>query len=316
MEIIELKNKIKKKEPLPFLVLTGLERTLMYVYIDKIAQVYGAKKQTVDSVAAIYSTAKNHSIVAQRKIYIVQDDKDYLTAEKKWEELAAGVVQGNNIVVLIYLTLDKRSKFYKAISDNLVSFDKMVPEALKKTLSKTVALNDNALDQLISLCDCDYGRLLLECDKLQTLQQATGLEINACYTKALNEGLIPKALRDVMFDFVNAFCKRQAVQASQLWQELLIQGSSPVVALSLLYNTFRSMLIVAVYVKDYGSTKDIVDKTGLTGWEVKIATEKGNAYSIDELLAATHLIREAERGIKQGTLDIEIAIDYLMVNIF
>ena len=108
----------------------------MYVYIDKIAQVYGAKKQTVDSVAAIYSTAKNHSIVAQRKIYIVQDDKDYLTAEKKWEELAAGVVQGNNIVVLIYLTLDKRSKFYKAISDNLVSFDKMVPEALKKTLSK------------------------------------------------------------------------------------------------------------------------------------------------------------------------------------
>ena len=119
-----------------------------------------------------------------------------------------------------------------------------------------------------------------------------------------------------MFDFVNAFCKRQAVQASQLWQELLIQGSSPVVALSLLYNTFRSMLIVAVYVKDYGSTKDIVDKTGLTGWEVKIATEKGNAYSIDELLAATHLIREAERGIKQGTLDIEIAIDYLMVNIF
>lgn len=59
----------------------------------------------------------------------------------------------------------------------------------------------------------------------------------------------------------------------------------------------------------------ITERTGLTAWQVKLAKEKGNHYSIGELVNAMKIIRSSEKGIKTGMIEQEVAIDYILVNI-
>lgn len=310
MNLFELKKQLSEKTLQPLYIFTGEEFAVMDIYINKVAEVMGVKPKRVDSVAGIYANMQNQSLLVKASCYVIRDDKDYLAQDGIWDDMAAGFIQGNNVIILIYTNLDKRSKFYKQHNKSFTEFEYLSAEVLAKYIDKDIGLDNRRAITLANLCDCNYGRIILECDKLYQLSKARGIDIAAAFEIALAEGLIYTAPRDVMFDMIDAVCKRQPKASYALMEEVLATNDSPLGAISLLYTNFKSMLLVSG-----AKGKNIAETTGLTAWQIKLAKEKGNHYSIGELVNAVRLIRETERGIKTGGIEQKIALEYILTSI-
>ena len=127
----------------------------------------------------------------------------------------------------------------------------------------------------------------------------------------VNEKVIYKSPKDVIFNFIDTVCKRQVNDSYSLLNELIAINESPLAIISLLYNNFRAMLLV----QSAQGQPEISKVTGLTPWQVKLAKEKGNNYSIAELVNAIKIIRNTEKGIKTGGIEQDMAVDYILINL-
>lgn len=79
-----------------------------------------------------------------------------------------------------------------------------------------------------------------------------------------------------------------------------------------MYSGFKQILMV----QGLGRNQtEPVKRTGLTAWQVKMAKDKQGHYSISELVDALNVIRDVEKGIKTGTIDSDVAVEYVIVNI-
>lgn len=311
MQLNELKSQLVKKSLNPLYIFTGEEIAIMDIYIQKIVQISGCKMVRTNSVGSIFSKLQSRSFINTPSCYLVRDDKEYMVQDKVWQEFRTGKIQGKNIIILVYSAIDKRSKFYKYHKDYLISFDKLSEKVLAKYIKKEINIsNENAL-LLTSLCDNNYSRILLECDKIKHLATAKKWEDDRTFNLAIKEKIIHQDAKDVIFEFIDSVCKRKIQTSYSLLKELNEIRESPLVMLSLLYNNFRSMLLV----RGAGNCDNICNRTGLTPFQVKLAKEKGNKYDLQELVKVVRILREVERGIKIGQIDADLAIDYVLVNI-
>jgi DNA polymerase III delta subunit len=311
MQLHELKEQLVKKTLQPLYIFTGEEIAIMNIYIDKIAKIVGSKAKRVDSVGSIFGKLQNQSFMNKPSCYVIRDDKDYLAQEKTWDSLNNGLVQGDNIIILVYTNLDKRSKFYKHHTDMFTEFEKLIPEVLAKYIKKEIRLEAKRGVKFAELCDCNYSRILLECDKLKHLSAARKCDIDTAYEIAIKEKLIYSSPKDVIFELIDAICKRQINRSYTLLEELMAVNESPLGIISLLYTNFRSMLLV----QSAGEGAEITKRTGLTPWQVKLAKEKGVHYNTGELVKAIRTIRETEKGIKTGAIEQNMAIEFILASV-
>lgn len=310
MQLSELKEQLVNKTVKPLYIFTGPEIAIMNIYIDKIATVSGTQLKRVDNVSAIYSKLQNNTFTTRLSCYVIRNDKEFTTQEKVWQSLNTGVIQGKNVIILIYDNIDKRGKFYKEFANQIVEFEKLSTEVLAKYIKKEIGLPESYGTDLAEICDNDYSRILLECDKLKHLSNVLNTNIETTYRTAIQDKLIYISPKDVIFSFIDSVCRREPQNVYRLYAELMAINESPLAIISLLYNNFRAMLLV-----QSAGSGDIATRTGLTPWQIKVAKEKGNNYSVPELVKALRTIREVERGIKTGTIEQNVAVDYLLVNV-
>lgn len=311
MKLNELKGELVRKTVQPLYVFTGEELAIMGVYIKKIVSTANSVCKRVDSVRSIFSKLQNNSFITKPTCYVIRDDKEYLTQEKVWADMNSGKHLGNNIIILVYTNIDKRSKFYKQHSEQIVEFEKLTPDILVKYVKKEIALKDDTAALLVDLCDNNYSRILLECDKIKHLATVRKCDCEMAFRYAINEKVIYKSPKDVIFNFVDAVCQRQVQSCYPLLNELIAINESPLAMISLLYNNFRAMLLV----QSAKGQPEISKVTGLTPWQVKLAKEKGNHYSVAELVEAIKVIRNAEKGVKTGGIEQNMAVDYILIHL-
>jgi DNA polymerase III delta subunit len=311
MQIYELKEQLVKKTLQPLYIFTGEEIAIGNIYIDKIAAIMNTKPKRVDSVGSIFGKLQNQSLMNKPSCYVIRDDKEYLAQDKIWDNLNNGLVQGDNVIILIYNNLDKRSRFYKHHKEMLTEFEKLIPEVLAKYIKREIGLDPKYGIQFAELCDCNYSRILLECDKLKHLAAARNCNIQSAYAIAIKEKLIHIEPKDVIFELIDAVCKREITRSYRLYEELKAVNESPLGVISLLYTNFKSMLLV----QSAGAGANITKRTGLTPWQVKLAKEKGVHYGIDELVRAIRIIRETEKGIKTGAIEQNMSVEFILASV-
>lgn len=310
MQLPELQKQLVEKVVQPFYLFVGEEVGIMDIYMQKIAEVAGANLKRVNSLKDIFAGLQAHSFLSKSTCYVIRDDKDLLKQDESvWQGLQMGVTQGKNIIILVYTSLDRRTKFYKMNENIITEFAKLSGEVLAKYAQKEIGLNEKYGYDLAHRTNLDYSQLMLECDKLKILSQVRGIPIDEAYRQAIAEKLIYTTPQDVIFDFVDAFCKRQVNQAFTLWEELEELDSNPLGVLTLLYNNFKAMLVVS------GGGDNLVQRTGLTAWQIKNALEKGNRYDVGELVRALQTLRNLEKGIKVGHIDVDMAVYYALITI-
>ena len=314
MDISTLKAKIKSNQLPNYLIFAGEEWKVQDIYIQQISKVTRKEIKYIDSVAEIFSKLQNRSFVQKPVIYKVRDDKELIQNEKLQQRIES--VLGDNILVHVITNVDKRTKFYKLYKDAIVDFERLSDSMLKKYILKEIKLSERNIQRLIDICEHDYGRILLEIDKIYSFMQyavehGKSVSHDECFIGLIEDGTIYEPPYDAIFDLVDAILDRKVNKAFDLLQQSYAVGEATMVMLSVLYNNAKAVLQVQTY-----DGNNLSKATGLTGWQIKNAKPHVGVYSDDTLIYKLQLIQKIESGIKTGKIDEEYAMQYLLTQIF
>ena len=302
MLVKDLKTKIKTNNIPHFLIFTGEEIRVARIYINKIASTLNLPLIYSENVEEVYKAITKTSFITNNACYVVLEDNDIIGNEKAL--LAVKEKLKNNILILQYDKLDKRSKFYK--QNDICDFEKLDSDILLKYVQRDCNLTFNNCKRLIDLCENNYSRILLEIDKINSY----GLEPNTSFQILLDEGTIYQPPFDAIFDFVNAVLRKQLNSSFKLLEISYNSGCNTLSLLSALYINTKQVIQVQTC-----QSNDVAKNTGLTSWQIKCAKDKCGYYTVDQLLNILKLINEMEQKIKLGLIEESIAISSLLVDI-
>lgn len=319
MKLHELQQQIISKSLNKLYIFYGEEVGIMDIYLDKIYSVVGADVARVETVQEAYAKMRQKKLAGGPRCFVVRDDKDFLKNDKVWDSVFSLVNSSPDFLILIYSSMDKRSKFYKQNVDSMTEFEKLSSAMLSKYIEKELpGIPNSAAVHLAEVCECNYSRILLECDKIKNYSSGTGKwfdgkpDYSAVLDILLEQGVIFKPIGDITFKFTDAILTRNYNDAAEYLRQARLKGEPEIMVLSILYNGFKHILMVQGLGTDQSEP---VKRTGLTAWQVKMAKEKQGHYSISELINALKTVRFAEKGIKTGQLDAEVAFEYVIANI-
>lgn len=174
MTVQELKKLVKENNIPKFLIFTGDEWRVRQIYIEQIAKVKHLSKYYAYDVDSIYKSLNTSPLFGQNYLYILQDDKEFTTNEKIYSNIADTLK--DNMLILVLTSVDKRLKFVKQYKDSIVEFNALNEAILKQYIQKEIDLNDRNCEILMEICNYNYGRILLEIDKINRYVDAGSLE--------------------------------------------------------------------------------------------------------------------------------------------
>lgn len=311
MELIDLMKKISSNDIPHFLILFGEEQKIIDIYINNICDKIQAKKVVKESVSSVVKNIGKKSIDKCKKLYIVTEDIAFTKLEDNWE--SAKNAMNKDYVILRYNSLDKRSAFVKKNQQNIVEFSHLSGDVLHQYISRDLHdLSDENVSKLISYCSNDYGRILLEVDKIKQYSSVrTDLTIDSCFVQLDKQGLFHKEIGDITFELTNAVLGGYTVNSIELLSDAKRKGEPPVMISSILYNGFRNLLAY----QGLGKNKQgAMERTGMTKGELWGCTANVGGYSMEEVKRNMLFCQKVESGIKMGTIDEDIALEYLVLS--
>lgn len=308
MEIAKIKSQIKSGQFDKWYIFAGEEGAIAKTYINMIAKKGNYRVQYADSYMDVRAKLIQKALLSAPTLYVVFDDKEFLKDEKQWAS-----VKGlkDDLLIFQYSSVDKRLKFWKNFKDRAVFFEHLDAHILKKHIKKRLNLNDANCEKLIEVCENDYGRIMLEVDKVKMFMSADksvdGVMEDGAFMRLLKEGTIFQPPKDAIFDFVAAVLDRTPKKALSLLNECREIGEPNMRLLTVLYTNMTQLL----QVQDCGS--DTSKSTGLTGWQIKNVKPYVGRYSNEELVDALMRLRRLEKGIKVGEVDEAVTVDYFLM---
>ena len=311
MELLDLMKKISQNDIPHFLILFGEEQKILDIYIEHILSATKGKRVCKDSISSVMQSVGKKSLDKSIKVYTVIDDMNFLTAEKKWD----GVKQSlkRDYLILRYHSLDKRSAFIKHNKQDYVEFSHLSKDILCQYISKDLPdLSEEIDSKIIDYCGGDYGRILMEIDKIKQYSSVrTDLTINSCFVQLDKQGLFHKEIGDITFELTNAVLGGYPETAIQKLDEAKRKGEPTMRIITILYNGFRNLLAYQGLGKN---KKEAMERTGLTKGEIWGCNKNMGGYNLNELRRNMLLCQKVESGIKMGTIEEDIALDYLVLN--
>lgn len=209
--------------------------------------------------------------------------------------------------------MDKRSAFVRKNQQNIVEFSHLSGDVLQQYIHRDLPdLSDENVSKLISYCSNDYGRILLEVDKIKQYSSVrTDLTIDSCFVQLDKKGLFHKEIGDITFELTDAVLGGYPEKAIQKLDEAKRKGEPAMMISSILYNGFRNLLAY----QGLGKNKQgAMERTGMTKGELWGCTKNVGGYSIEEVKRNMLFCQKVESGIKMGTIDEDIALEYLVLS--
>ena len=311
MELVDLMKRISSNDIPHFLILFGEEQTILNIYLTHILEVTNTKRISADSVSYIMQNINKKRFDKSVRLYVVQDDMAFLRAENSWETVKN--TSTKDYIILRYHSLDKRSAFVKKNQQNLVEFARLSKEVLQTYICKDLPdLSEKNSSKLVEYCNYDYGRILMEIDKIKQYSSVrTDLTIDSCFVQLDKQGLFHKEIGDITFELTNAVLGGYPETAIQKLDEAKRKGEPAMMIVSILYNGFRNLLAY----QGLGSNKQgAMERTGMTKGELYGCTKNVGGYSITEVKRNMLKCQEIEAGIKMGTVDEDIALEYAVLS--
>lgn len=315
MELVDLMKRISSNDIPHFLILFGEEQTILNIYLTHILEATNTKRISADSVAYVMQNINKKSLDKSIKLYVVQDDMTFLKAEDSWETVRN--TSNKDYIILRYHSLDKRSAFVKKNQQNIVEFSRLTKEVLQTYICKDLPdLSEKNSSKLVEYCNYDYGRILMEIDKIKQWQEHytnnEGTPKTDSVFKLLDkQGLFHKEIGDITFELTNAVLGGYSQTAIQKLDEAKRKGEPAMMIVSILYNGFRNLLAY----QGLGSNKQgAMERTGMTKGELYGCTKNVGGYSISEVKRNMLKCQEVEAGIKMGTIDEDIALEYVVLS--
>ena len=170
MDLTTLHSEIVANKIKPFYVFYGSELKVQDIYIEQMAKKIG-NILYIDSVVDILPQLKNKSFLRKKTLYVVRDDKAFMSDEKLMQNIES--LLSENTLVLRISSVDKRTKFYKTMQSSFVEFSSLTESVLKRYIKNEIQLSDRNVERLMKICEYNYGRILLEIDKIKGFADAS-----------------------------------------------------------------------------------------------------------------------------------------------
>ena len=315
MNLTQIKNHIISQQLLPLYLFTGKEVGIMDIYIGQMGKACGMQVVTKDTFKEAYRALTNTSsiIAHQPCIYVVRNDVDIISNEKVHKILQSHDWSG--VLVCTFISLDKRTSFYKKNLDNICEFEPLDEKVLTKYIQKEIKLSAGNCKTLITICENSYSRIMQEINKIKHYRDWYN-ECNSdnetdpdnVFRWLVEGGTIYVPARDCVFEWVDAMMSRSPRRSFELLDCCIESGEPVLIMLSVLYNNAKQVLQVQAY-----EGSNICDGTGLTSWQVKCASKYKNRYTDAELVDIMYYIHEMEIGVKTGKYEDTIVIPAIMV---
>lgn len=310
MELAQLMTRISSGSIPHFLILFGEEQTILDIYIQHIAQALEGKIIPAQKVSNAVKQVGKKSLDKSRKVYTITDDTDFVKNEEIWKIVKSYFKR--DYIILRYHSLDKRSAFFKKNKENIVEFSKLSNEVLMQYIQRDLPdLSDDKAMSLINYCNGDYGRILLEVDKIKQYSSIrTDLTLDSCFVGLDKQGLFHKEIGDITFELTDAVLGGYPDLAIKKLEEANRKGEPAMMIASILYKGFRNLL---AYQGLGNNKKGAMERTGLTNGELWGCNKNMGGYSLSELRRNMLFCQKVEAGIKMGKVDEDIALDYLVL---
>ena len=316
MDLTTLKAHIKTGKFDPYYIFTGEDSGVQRIYLQQMAKVRNAEVKILDSITELGAKKQLRTTLKNACICVLFDSKEFIQDERIELFIMQFCASDDMLVVFIYTSIDKRTKFYKAHQDKIVDFPHLKTDVLVKYVQKDMPLSESSAICLIEACEHDYGRILIEMDKIRCMGEhamsvgkSSGYDADEVLKYLFRHRLIYRPPQDAVFDFVDAVLKNKRAEAFDLLAESYASGEATLVILTNLFNSARQLLQVQSYV---GQNK-LTDVTGLTPFQIKLASGRKHYYDDTHLMKLMELVREAERGIKIGEIEDSAAVPYVLV---
>jgi DNA polymerase III delta subunit len=140
---------------------------------------------------------------------------------------------------------------------------------------------------------------MLEIDKIKDHSDVSGLNIDESFKKCVDSGLIFQDAKDVVFELVNQVMLNNKAKAFELLKEFNEFTDSHLGFLALLYSNFRQLLLV----QGLGDKNNIAERTGLTGFQVRMALNRFGSYRLQEIMEALKMLQFMDKAIKTGIVE-------------
>ena len=308
MDVVTLKSNIQSKHLDNFYIFTGEEWYVQKLYLQQMAKRVGSL-QYVDDSAQLFSALNKKALFKVNSVYVLRDDAEIIKNPETIDKLRK--TADKNIVVLVLSSVDKRTKLYKTYKDTFIEFNTLEHAILKRHIQSQIALSSRNIDKLIEVCESNYGRILLEIDKILDYEKVYSEEsADDCFRILLEEGTIFQPSYDAIFNFVDDTLMHRVNMVYDSLDNCKRIGESSLALLSVLYNNAKQVLQVQSYDGD-----NIEKATGLTAYQIKRIRQKCNVYRTGDLVYMLKLIRDTEVGIKTGSIEEAMAVDYVLANI-
>ena len=312
MNIMELQKSISEKDIKNLYIFTGEEYAILEIYINKVCNACSLPSRSCDSVYQVYKTLSTRSILDNgKRIFVIREDKDFLTNESMWKDIRQKLKNKETIIIAKYSSIDARSKFSKEFANEITTFDRLSENVLSKYISKEVDLDDARKKKLIEICKGDYGRILLELDKIKNYSQATGITHRQSFDAFIEAHGFYVEPDGEVFDLVDSIMTRDIRNIYHLLEESKRRDDNPLLVLSLLHTNAKNLLQVQII----GNGGDVTKQTGLSGFQIKNAYKYTNKYSCEDLVRMIRYIKYCEKCVKNGMIPQEMVLDYLLVNV-
>lgn len=314
MKLPELQQQIVQGKLDKSYIFHGPEVGVMDIYLSNLYKKINTDIIRLDNVQEAFQRMNQKRMSKANRCFVVRDDKEFIKQEKIWDVVFKQAEASQDYLILIYASVDKRTKFFKKYEDRLIEFETLEPLVLTKYIQKELpGMPLSCMGKFVEVCESNYSRILLECDKIRHYyKRVHSLDYGACFQHLLEQGAIYQPIGDITFKFTDAILTRNIRDAGYYLRDARLKGEPEVMVLSILYNGFKHILMLQGLGKDQSEP---VNRTGLTPWQVKLAKEKQGHYSISELINAMKLVRFVEKGIKTGAIEAESSLEYLIVNI-
>lgn len=303
MTVNEVKSHIKSGNFDKLYIFDVEDSHIAKIYIDKIAKKSGCRLEYTDKVSDIYSSLSKKSLFSNPKVYVVLNDKEFTNSkyESRWSKIES--IIKDDILILEFTDVDRRIKFWKKFKDRAIKFSHLENRLLKRHIKSECNMSDKECDLLIDVCESDYGRIILELDKIKNSKLPL--------VELVDTGAIYSPPKDAIFDFSDAVLDNNPKLAYDLLQDCIEIGEPNMRLITVLYNNFRAVLQIQTC-----NGSSLSKSTGLTGWQIKNAKPYVDVYSDEKLVSILGTLEWAQKAIKTGMIADEVSLQWCLLNIF
>ena len=186
----------------------------------------------------------------------------------------------------------------------------MQPDILCKNIMKSFEITGEQSSLICEICGCDYGRILLELNKVKNLSEALNITQRQAFQMCIDQSVFYREISGECYELIDALLSANDILAYKMLRESKQRQDNMMFIMTILHNNLKTLLQLRTVPKG----QDVYKTTGLTAFQKNSVSKYINTFSDQQLIKLLRLTKYCYNSIKNGNIESDMVLDYLVVN--